>query len=323
MAAPATPVRPAAERVARPPAARPRGGWRRRFFNREALAGYAFVAPSLLHFMIFTVYLMASSLLISTWVWDLLTPHQSRGLYNYNTLLFHDPLFWTSFKNTLLYALMTIPTGMALGLLLALTVNQKLRGIGVFRTIYFLPVVVPVVATAIVFRWLYNGDYGLINWFIGLFGIPKQDWLGNDHTALPAIAAMAVWQSLGWNMTFFLVGLQSIPRQLYEAAELDRAGVWRRFRHVTWPLLTPTTFFILVTSSIGNLQGAFDQVYLMTQGGPGYATYTNAFYLYSQAFRYFHYGYAAAYAWVIFAVIAVATFLQFRLLSKRINYDFS
>jgi multiple sugar transport system permease protein len=288
---------------------------------REALAGYLFVAPSLLHFLLFTVYLMASSLLISTWVWDLLTPHEQRGLYNYKTLLFHDPVFRKAFGNTLLYALYTIPTGMVLGLLLALVVNQKLRGIALFRAAYFLPVVVPMVAVAIVFRWLYNPDFGLINWFLGLFGVEKQDWLGSASTALPAIAAMAVWQNLGWNMTFYLVGLQAIPRQLYEVAELDGAGAWTRFRRVTWPLLTPVTFFVLVTSTIGNLQGAFDQVYLMTEGGPGYATYTNAFYLYRQAFRYFHYGYAAAYAWVIFAVIAVATFLQFKFLAKRINYD--
>jgi ABC-type sugar transport system permease subunit len=288
---------------------------------REAVAGYLFVAPSLLHFLIFTVYLMASSLLISTWVWDLLTPHEQRGLYNYKTLLLHDPVFRKAFGNTLLYALYTIPTGMVLGLLLALAVNQKLRGIAIFRAAYFLPVVVPMVAVAIVFRWLYNPDFGMINWLLAPFGVEKHDWLGSPATALPAVAAMAVWQNLGWNMTFYLVGLQAIPRQLYEVAELDGAGAWTRFRHVTWPLLTPITFFVLVTSTIGNLQGAFDQVYLMTQGGPGYATYTNAFYLYSQAFRYFHYGYAAAYAWVIFAVIAVVTFLQFRFLAKRINYE--
>jgi multiple sugar transport system permease protein len=306
--------------MAESPAARPR---RRRRWNREALAGYLFLGPSLLHFLVFTVYLMASSLVISTWVWDLLTPHEQRGLYNYKTLLFDDPIFWTAFKNTLIYALLTIPIGMALGLLLALAVRTGLRGIGAFRAAYFLPVVVPAAATAIIFRWLYNPDFGLINWFLGLFGVPHHDWLGSSATALPAVAAMAIWQSLGWNMTFFLVGLQAIPKQLYEAASIDGAGAWAQFREVTWPLLTPITFFILVTSTIGNLQGAFDQIYLMTQGGPGYSTYTNAFYLYSQAFRYFHYGYAAAYAWVIFAVIAVATFAQFRLLSRRINYDYS
>jgi multiple sugar transport system permease protein len=305
--------------------ARARAGTRRRprWRGREAIAGYLFVAPSLLHFLIFTVYLLGSSLVISTWVWDLLTPHHERGLYNYQTLLLHDPIFWTAFRNTVLYAVMTIPTGLVLGLGLALIVNTKLRGISIFRAAYFLPVVVPMVATAIVFRWLYNADFGLVNWFLGLFGIPHHDWLGTPQTALPAVAAMAVWQNLGWNMTFFLVGLQAIPQQLYESAALDGAGRWAQFRRITWPLLTPVTFFVLVTSTIANLQGTFDQVYLMTQGGPGYSTYTNAFYLYSQAFRYFHYGYAAAYAWVIFAVIAVATFLQFRLLSKRIHYDFT
>jgi multiple sugar transport system permease protein len=296
---------------------------RRRWNKRETIAGYLFVAPSLIHFLVFTVYLMISSLIISTWVWDLLTPHHERGLYNYRTLLFHDPIFRTAFKNTILFALYTIPTGMALGLLLAMAVNTKLRGVGFFRAMYFLPVVVPVVATAIMFRWLYSPDFGLINWGLEQVGLSGRDWLGDPNTALPAIAAMAVWSSLGWTMTFFLVGLQSIPRQLYEAAQVDGAGRWMRFRHITWPLLTPMTFFILVTQTIGNLQGAFDQVYLMTQGGPGYSTYTNSFYLYSQAFRYFHYGYAAAYAWVIFAVIALATLIQFRVLARRINYEFN
>ena len=290
--------------------------------RRESLTGYAFIAPAVLHFLVFTVYLLGLSLVISTWVWDLLTPHQFRGLYNYRTLFFHDPVFWRAFENTLLYALFTIPVGMGLGLLFALAVNQKLKGVAFFRAAYFLPVVVPVVAVAIVFRWLYNPDAGLINEFLGLFGVPHHDWLNGTHTALPAIAAMTVWQNLGWNMTFYLVGLQAIPRQLYEVAELDGAGRWRRFWAVTWPLLTPITFFVLVTSTIDNLQGAFDQVYLMTQGGPGYSTYTNSFYLYRQAFVYFHYGYASAYGWVIFAVIGLATFLQFKFLAKRINYDF-
>jgi multiple sugar transport system permease protein len=289
---------------------------------RERIAGYLFVAPSLLHFLVFTVYLMLSSLVISTWTWDLLTPHREVGWHNFNTLLFHDPIFWTAFKNTIVLGVLTVVPGMILGLLLAMVVNTKLRGISIFRAAYFLPVVVPTVATAIIFRWLYNPDFGILNWMLGWVGIPHHDWLGSSSTALASIAAMSVWQSLGWNMTFFLVGLQSIPEQLYEAAKIDGASGWMRFRHITWPLLTPMTFFILVTSTIGSLQGNFDGVYLMTQGGPGYSTYTNSFYLYSQAFRYFHYGYAAAYAWVIFVVIVVVTFLQFRLLSKRINYDF-
>jgi multiple sugar transport system permease protein len=303
-------------------AARPK---RSRFASnkaREALAGYLFVAPSLVHFLIFTAYLLAVSLVMSTWVWDLLTPHHFRGLYNYNTLLFHDPVFRIAFRNTLIYAVLTILPGMAFGLLFALAVNQKLKFIALFRAAYFLPVVVPTVAVAIVFRWLYSPDTGLINEILGFFGVPHHDWLNSPTTALPAVAAMAVWQNLGWNMTFYMVGLQAIPRQLYEVAELDGAGRWMRFRHVTWPLLTPITFFVLVTSTIDNLQGAFDQIYLMTQGGPGYSTYTNSFYLYKQGFAYFHYGYAAAFGWVMFAVIAVATFLQFKFLSNRINYDF-
>ncbi|MGI8870142.1 MAG: carbohydrate ABC transporter permease [Mycobacteriales bacterium] len=310
-----------AESAASPPRTQQRRT--RPWLTRERIAGYLFIAPSLVHFLIFTVYLMVSSLVISTWTWDLLTPHEQRGWHNYDILLFHDPIFRTAFKNTVLLGVFTIVPGMVLGLALAMVVNTRLRGISLFRTAYFLPVIVPTVATAIIFRWLYNPDFGVLNWFLGLFGVKHHDWLGSGTTALPSIAAMSVWQSLGWNMTFFLVGLQSIPEHLYEAAKIDGAGGWMRFRHITWPLLTPMTFFILVTSTIGSLQGNFDSVYLMTQGGPGYSTYTNSFYLYSQAFRYFHYGYAAAYAWVLFVVIGVATFLQFRFLAKRINYDFS
>jgi multiple sugar transport system permease protein len=170
--------------------------------SRERIAGYLFIAPSLLHFLIFTVYLLGVSLVISTWVWDLITPHEFRGLYNYKTLLFDDPVFWISFRNTLLYAAMTVIPGLLLGLLFALAVNQKLRGIALFRAAYFLPGIVPIVAVAIVFRFLYSPDGGLINKVLGLVGINGPDWLENPSTALAAIAAMSVWQTLGWNMTF-------------------------------------------------------------------------------------------------------------------------
>ena len=162
----------------------------RPWLTRERIAGYLFIAPSLTHFLIFTVYLMLSSLVISTWTWDLLTPHRQTGLYNYTTLLFHDPIFRTAFRNTLLLAVFTIGPGMVLGLALAMVVNTKLRGISIFRAAYFLPVVVPAVATAIIFRWLYNPDVGVLNWFLGLFGVQHHDWLGNPSTALPSIAAM-------------------------------------------------------------------------------------------------------------------------------------
>jgi ABC-type sugar transport system permease subunit len=291
--------------------------------SRERLAGYLFLAPSLLHFLVFTVYLLGLSLVISTWVWDLITPHEFRGLYNYKTLLFDDPVFWIAFRNTLLYAVMTIFPGLALGLLFALAVNRQLKGMAIFRTAYFLPVVVPTVAIAIVFRFLYSPEGGLINELLGLVGITGLNWLEEPSTALPAIAAMSVWQKLGWNMTFYLVGLLAIPRQLYEAAELDGAGRWSQFRHVTWPLLLPITFFVLVTSTIDSLRGGFDQVFMMTQGGPGYSTYTNSFYLYKQAFNYFHYGYAAAYGWLIFLMIGVVILFQFKVVGKRVQYDIS
>ena len=205
-------------------------------------------------------------------------------------------------------------------LALALAINTRLKGMTLFRSAYFLPFIVSMVAVAVVWRWVYNGDFGLLNWFLGLFGVPKVDWLGNPTTAMPAVAAMFVWKNLGWNMTLFLAGLQGIPQHLYEAAALDGAGRWQQFRHITWPLLAPTTFFVTVTTIIGNFQ-VFDAIYLMTQGGPGRSTQVYIYLLYNQAFKFFNMGYAAAMAWVLCLILAVLIFVQFRVLGRRVQYE--
>ena len=293
---------------------------KRKYRGRDTAAAFAFLAPSLIHFMVFIAGLVVASIVISTWRWDLLTPPQEVGTKNYVDLFLHDPLFWQSLRNTLYFVALTIPLGIVLSLALALAVNTKLRGITFFRTMYFIPVVSSMVAVAVVWRWVFNNDFGLLNWFLGLFGIHKVDWLGNPLTAMPAVALMTVWKGLGFTMTLFLAGLQGIPQHLYEAIELDGAGKWQRFRYVTWPLLTPTTFFVSVISVIGSFQ-VFDAIYLMTSGGPGNSTVVYNFYLFNQAFRYFHMGYAAAMAWILFAVIALLTLLQFRFLNKRVQYE--
>ncbi|HEX3326006.1 MAG TPA: sugar ABC transporter permease [Actinomycetota bacterium] len=299
----------------------PPSWWKRKgYTRRDTVAAFLFLAPSLIHFMIFILGLVVASLVISTWRWDLLTPSHEVGLHNYATMFFHDPLFWTSLKATVYFVLLTIPTGIVLSLALAMAVNTKLRGIVFFRTAYFIPVVSSMVAVAVVWRWVFNNDFGILNWFLGLFGVHKIDWLGNPLTAMPAIALMSVWKGLGFTMTLFLAGLQSIPQHLYEAAELDGAGKWKQFVHVTWPLLTPTTFFVSVISIIGSFN-VFDAVYLMTQGGPGNSTTVYNFYLFNQAFRYFHMGYAAAMAWVLFVIIAALSYLQFRFLNRRVQYE--
>jgi multiple sugar transport system permease protein len=300
------------------PARRPRRA-RERYHWRDTVAGYLFIAPSLIHLLVFVVGLMIASAVYSTWRWDLLTPPVPVGLRNYVDLL-HDRLFWLALRNTLYFVALTLPGGIIVSLALALAINTRLKGMTLFRSAYFLPYIVSMVAVAVVWRWVYNGDFGLLNWFLGLFGIDKVDWLGNPATAMPAVAAMFVWKNLGWNMTLFLAGLQGIPQHLYEAAALDGAGRWQQFRHVTWPLLAPTTFFVTVTTIIGNFQ-VFDAIYLMTQGGPGRSTQVYIYLLYNHAFRFFNMGYAAAMAWVLCLILAVLIFVQFRVLGRRVQYD--
>jgi multiple sugar transport system permease protein len=309
-------------RVAVANAARPRHKGRKareRYRWRETVAGYLFVAPSLAHLLVFVVGLMVASAVISTWRWDLLTPPEFVGLRNYADLM-RDPLFWLAIRNTLFFVALTIPTGIALSLALALAVNTKLKGMVLFRSAYFVPYIVSMVAVAVVWRWVYNGDFGLLNWFLGIFGLHKVDWLNNPKTAMVAVAVMFVWKSLGWNMTLFLAGLQGIPQHLYEAASLDGAGSWQRFRHITWPLLTPTTFFVTVTTMIGNFQ-VFDAIYLMTQGGPGRSTEVYNYLLYNQAFVFFNMGTASAMAWILCAGLALLIFVQFRVLGRRVQYE--
>jgi len=283
------------------------------------VAGYLFVAPSLIHFLVFVAGCVVFSLVLSTMKWDLLTPPSFIGIRNY-TELFHDKILWISLKNTLLYVLFTIPSGIALALALAIALNNKLRGVALFRTAYFIPVVSSMVAVSIVWRWIFNPDFGLLNWFLGLFGVPAVDWLGNKSTALLSVAIVSVWKGLGWNMILFLAGLQSIPTHLYEAAEIDGANGWHKFAKITWPLLSPTTFLVVVMAIIDSFQ-VFDSVYQMTKGGPELSTTVYNFYLYNNAFRYFNMGYASAMAWILFVIIAFLTWLQFRFLNKRVQYE--
>lgn len=289
--------------------------------GRETLAAWLFLAPSTLHFLIFTVGALVASLVISTWQWDLVTPHRFIGVDNY-TALFQDSQFYTSLGVTLTYCLITIPSGLVLGMLIALALNQKLRGMTTLRFIYFIPYVAPVAAVALLWRWMYNSQYGILNWFLS-FLVPGDvtiDWLGEPRLAIVAAAIMDVWKNLGWSVTLFTAGLLAIPAHYYEAAELDGASAWQRFRYVTFPLLTPTTFFLVVMGVIGSFQ-VFDSIYLMLGDTPNAHATTYNFYIWQQGFRYSNMGYASALSWVLFAIIGVVTFLQFKFLNKRVNYD--
>jgi multiple sugar transport system permease protein len=302
------------------PPAVPRRSLRDRWLHRDTLAAYLFLAPALVHFVIFFLGLVVISLGLSFTSWDLFSPPKFVGLANYRRLLFEDPDFWPTFWRTAYYVVLVIPTAVAAELLLALAVNTRLRAIKFFRATYFIPVVASAVAVALVWGWILNTQNGILNWFLNFFGLGPFDWLGSPRLAMPAVAMVQVWRGLGEGMIIFLAGLQAIPQHLYEAAELDGAGRWAKFRNVTWPLLSPTTFFVTVLEVIGSFQ-VFDMIYLLTHGGPGQATRVYNYELYTQAFRDFRMGYAAAMTWILFVVIGVLTLIQFRFINKRVQYE--
>lgn len=285
----------------------------------EALWGYAFVAIPVLGLLVFAVGPMIASLYLSFTRFEVLTPPHWVGLDNYARLFTRDFFVWRTLANTAFY-LLGIPIGITLSLLLALALNQKLRLEGFFRTVYFIPSVCSIVAAALLWKWIYNADYGLINTYLRALGVADPPaWLASPHLVKPALVVMGIWSGLGYNMVLFLAALQGVPRSLLEAAELDGAGTWRRFRHVTLPAISPMTFFIAVTSVIGGLQ-SFDQVYVMTRGGPEFRSATFMLYLYLTGFQHFQMGYASAMAWVLGVLVMIVTVLQFRL-AKRWVHD--
>jgi multiple sugar transport system permease protein len=224
-------------------------------------------------------------------------------------------VFYSSLRNTLQYALGTIPLGLALALALALLLNAGLKGMGIYRTTYYLPVVTSMVAVAMVWMWIYDPSYGLLNYLLARLSsgrIAPQAWLADPGQAMAAIVAMSVWKGLGYNTVIYLAGLQGIPEHLYEAATIDGANAWQRFRRITWPLLKPTTAFILVVSVIGASQ-VFAQVYVMTNGGPNNATTTIVHQIFQNAFSYLKMGYASAMAFVLFALIFLLSLITLRL----------
>jgi multiple sugar transport system permease protein len=251
--------------------------------------------------------------------WEIVSPPEWIGLGNYATMLQSD-LFWKVFGNTFYYTLLSVPLSIVLSLALALLVHEKVRGITFFRTTYFLPVVSSTVAVAIVWSWLYHPEVGLINFLLRkALGVDGPRWLSDTDWAMPAMVVMSVWKGLGYNMVIFLAGLQNISEEYYEAARIDGAPAWRRFVNVTLPMLSPTTFFVLIINLIGSFQ-VFEQTYILTKGGPANATLTLSYYIYQNAFQFFKMGYAASMAYVLFAVILVVTLFQFRLQKRWVFY---
>ncbi|MCL7454799.1 MAG: sugar ABC transporter permease [Anaerolineae bacterium] len=287
--------------------------------RREALTFYILISPWLLGLLLFVLGPMIVSLIVSFSEWDLLSPAEFVGLQNYERMFTRDPLFWQSLKVTAVYTAVYVPLELAGGLVLALLMNQKLRFLGVFRTIYYLPSVLPGVAFVVLWMWILHPDVGLLNTLLGYAGIEGPRWLADPDWALPALLLMSTW-GLGRTMVIYLASLQGIPQQLYEAAAIDGAGPWPAFWRITLPLLTPTIFFNLVLSIISTFQ-TFTSAFVATDGGPLDATLFYVLYLFRQAFQFFNMGYASAMAWILFLLILALTLVIVRSSGRWVYYE--
>ncbi|HVK03124.1 MAG TPA: sugar ABC transporter permease [Armatimonadaceae bacterium] len=312
-------VTPPIAAAASPPAAARSQRRRTPLTRQPGFWGMLFISPWLLGFLIFTAGPMLTSLYLSFCKYDLHTL-QFVGAKNYEVLLTRDPLFWKSLTNTALYVLFSVPIGLTGSLLIALLLNQKVKGIALFRTAFYLPSLVPAVASALVWAWVFHPDSGILNYALSKLGIDGPAWLMDPKTALPSLIIMSLWGIGGGRMIIFLAGLQGISDELYEAAALDGAKGWTIFRNVTLPMLSPTIFFNSVLGIIGSFQ-VFTSAYIMTGGGPDNATLMYVLYLYNNAFRFFKLGKASAMAWILFAILLVFTVIQFKQASKWVYYE--
>lgn len=285
----------------------------------RALSAYAFLALPLLGFFTFTVVPVLGAFYLGLLRWDLLTEPRFIGLDNF-VRLSSDARFWTAFRNTAYFALGSVPLAVAGGLALAVLMNQKLRGIGAFRSAYYIPYVTSWVAVALVWTWIFDRDYGVVNFFLRFFGLGAPGWLSDPAWAMPALIVTAAWKWMGFYAVILLAGLQGIPASLHEAAAIDGAGTWARFRHITLPLLSPATFFVVVTATI-NALNVFDPVVVMTGGGPNDATQTLMKYIVDTAFSGFLIGYANAIAVVVFGVVLAITLAQNWLQRVWVHYE--
>ncbi|OIP21298.1 hypothetical protein AUK22_11830 [bacterium CG2_30_54_10] len=281
---------------------------------------YGYLFPVVGIILCFHVLPIFYSLAISFYEWDLMSDPQWVGLDNFRRLA-DDPMFYKSLWNTFYYAMVSVPLSIFAALGVAMLLNNPISGIGIYRTIYFLPVITSINAVAIVWNFIYHPDYGLLNKLLALADIGPRLWLQDPFWAMPCIILMSVWKGLGYNVVIFLAGLQNIPKYLYEAATIDGASRSQQFRSITWPLLSPTTFFVFVMSAIGSFQ-VFSQIYMMTpRGGPMKSTMVIVFYLYQKAFVKFEFGYALAIAFVLFLMIFGVTLFNKLYLEKKVHYS--
>jgi multiple sugar transport system permease protein len=287
--------------------------------RRRQIAGYLFISPWVIGFLVFTVGAMLFSLGLTLFDTDLLTETKFIGLKNF-VQLSHDRLFLKSLSVTGYYVLLAVPLQVLAALLIALMLNnRKIALVGVWRTLYYMPSIVSGIAVSMLWMWMLNPDFGLFNYLLSLIGIQGPRWIYSEQWAIPSFVIMGVWAA-GSNMLLYLAGLQSIPTPLYEAASIDGAGSWSRFWRITLPMLSPTLFFNLVMTLIGAFQ-VFTQAFVMTNGGPNNATLTMVLYLYRKGFEQLHFGYASAVAWVLFVIIMAFTLLVFRSSTAWVYYE--
>ena len=288
----------------------------RRALGSEHLAGWAFTLPAVVLIVVFGIVPIVWSGIMSFQANDLVSAPHWVGMANYRALL-HDPAFAASVRHTVLYTVLFVPLSVAGAMLVAWALNRKLHGVRFYRLAVFVPVVTSTVATGIIFLWLLDPVFGLVNFFLSKLGIPAQGFLSNPNQALYCIVAMTIWGWLGFDVIIYLAALQGVPQELIEAAEIDGAGKWSSFRNVVLPFLRPATLFLVVWSTISALQ-LFDEIYVTTRGGPLGSTTVVVFYLYQQAFQFFNAGYGAAIAYVLFLAILVITVIQLKVGSRGV-----
>lgn len=279
--------------------------------RRLALAGGLFVLPSLLLFAAFLAIPLVYSLIISFSDWSMMRGPTWIGLENYQRLL-TDDIFFLSLRNTAVFTILFVPTLTVLSLGSAALLNQKIRGKNLFKALIFIPVITPSIVVGVVWTYFYQPELGLLNGLLRLLNLPTGLWLGSQEMALPALVIVTLWQRFGWFMILFLAGLQDIPVEVKEAAAIDGASPWQSFWQITVPLLRPTVVLVTILAAISAFQ-VFDLIFIMTEGGPAYATQTLSYYIYTKAFRSFDMGYAAAMSYVLFAILLVLSIVQMRI----------
>lgn len=289
--------------------------------RQRALVGYLWISPWLVGFLVFFLGPTLTSLYLSFTRYNVISPAQFLGLNNYLYAFTQDPDFWSAILRTSEYVLLAAPVGVVLSLLLALLLNLRRAGTSLFRTFYFLPGLTPIVAAILLWRWVFDTQTGPLNYLLDQVGIPGPGWFGSTTWALPAMVIIALWGNVGANrMIVFLAGLQGVPQDLYEAAEVDGAGRFARFWHITLPMISPTTFFNIVIGMIAAFK-VFEVSFLTTQGGPNYATWFYMLKLYHTAFESFDMGYASALAWIFVVILLALTYFQLRWSETWVHYE--